>query len=154
MYGFFSKKHGANAIRFLCKPLEYIFPDEIIGRILQGIHALGYVAFILIALYVPTKRWLVVTILGSLLILFWIFGGCILTKAEIYYLKRHETVPGIVMRMLGINITDKQTANIVQTALSIIVLVIPIIVILSNKIISDNKSVDVGPDTSVIGGTI
>jgi hypothetical protein len=150
MYGFFPKEYGAAAIRFLCRPLELLFSDEIVGRILQGIHVFGYIALLLLTIYIPSMQWITITILGALLFLFWIFGGCILTKAEIHYLKRIETVPGNVLRWMGFRVKDKQTAIKLQSLLSIAFMSIPIIVILLNKIISHNKSEDAGVAGSII----
>ena len=129
MYGFFSKEYGASFIKLLCRPLEYILSHETIGRLLQIIHVLGYVVCIAIAALIPKLRWAVVGVLVSVLLLFWVFGGCILTKTEIYYLKRYETVPGLFMKMIGVSAADNNTNNIIQSVLSIIVIAIPIVVI-------------------------
>jgi prepilin signal peptidase PulO-like enzyme (type II secretory pathway) len=155
MYGFISKEYGVAAIKLLCRPLELFLGDETIGRILQGLHVLGYFICIGLAYYFPAMRPYVLAVLLGVMTLFWIFGGCILTKAEIHYLKRYETVPGLFLKLIGINIEDRKTSCLVQSALSLIVLAVPIIVIGknmwgNNKIDSDG----VRERISIGGGSV
>ncbi len=79
-----------------------------------------------------------VGILGSVLLMFYIFGGCILTKAEMHYLGAPITTPGLFLDMIGMRPADKDTDKKVQVILSLSLLSLPIIYVLLASVISTN----------------
>jgi hypothetical protein len=118
---------GADIIKSLCRPLETILTHKSIGHLLQFIHIFGYISIIFLMYFFPIARPICVAILGSVILMFYIFGGCILTKAEIYYLGTPITTPGLLLDMIGMRPVDKETDKKVQVILSLSLLSFPII---------------------------
>jgi hypothetical protein len=65
-----------------------------------------------------------------LIIIFFVFGGCILTKAEMHYLNNRETIPSIIFNALGITFKDKETDYFWQKAGSLGVILFPVLTII------------------------
>jgi phosphoglycerol transferase MdoB-like AlkP superfamily enzyme len=131
MAGLFNIKDGANAIKFLCKPFEYVLRPQSIGRLLQFFHLFGYLSLLVLLFFYPSTRLTAFIILSSVLFLFFIFNGCILTSAEIDYLGKKETIPGLVLEAFHLRPGDKKTDYFIQKAGSIIAVAAPIIFILA-----------------------
>jgi hypothetical protein len=130
MAGLFNIKGGANAIQFCCKPLEHFLTNHSIGRFLQFTHLFGYLALVVLILFFPSTRLTGFIILSVVLFMFIAFNGCILTSAEMHYLEKKETVPGILLETFHIRPVNKETDYFVQKSGSIAALVAPIIFIL------------------------
>ena len=128
MRGLFDINTGSAAIKAICNPLELLMSKKSIGHLLQTFHVLGYFILFAIAAILPPTRLYVVGIFIGLIAMFVLFGGCILTKTEMYYLEENVTTPGIVLDLLRIRPTDKDTDRFLQSVLSIGAMSIPIIV--------------------------
>jgi hypothetical protein len=124
---------GSLLIIELCKPLEIILTKHSIGRFLQFTHLFGYISLVTLAFIYPQTRLLVLTIMSIVLLLFILYRRCILTKAEIYYLEKFETTPGLFLDAFGLRPSNRKTDEILQKSLSILLLSIPIIFILIVK---------------------
>jgi hypothetical protein len=118
---------GADIIKLLCRPLESILTYKSIGHFLQFIHIFGYIALVFLIIHFPSARPFCVAILGSAILMFYIFGGCVLTKAEMYYLGAPITTPGLLLDMLGARPNDKDVDKKVQVIISLSLLSLPII---------------------------
>lgn len=129
----YSPADGARLIHFLCRPLESILSRHSIGRILQFIHLFGYLSLVGLTFFYSQVRLPALIIFSSVLLLFFIFNGCILTKAEMEYLGTNETVPGRVLDAFHLRPKCRETDKKVQVAGSLVALAIPIIFILWNS---------------------
>lgn len=131
MCGLFDKQIGVDFIKKCCKPLRRFLTDHSIGRFLQFFHLFGYIVALGLTILYPASRLITLTIFAVVLFMFYAFDGCILTKAEIDFLGKFETIPGRVLDVFYLRPTDKETDKYVQKVGSICALVVPIIFILA-----------------------
>jgi hypothetical protein len=131
MSGLFDKQSGADFITIFCKPLQRVLTNHSIGRFLQFFHLFAYIALLFLTLFYPATRLVTLTIFAIVLFMFYAFDGCILTRAEIEFLGKFETVPGLALDAFGLRPTDKETDKYLQKVGSIAALVVPIIFILA-----------------------
>ncbi len=139
---------GVDLIKSVCKPLESILTHKSIGHLLQFIHLFGYLSILFFIYYFPVTRPYCMSILGIILLMFYAFDGCILTKAEMYYLDAPITTPGLFLDMLGIRPTNKEIDKKAQRILSLLLLSAPIIYILLKS-----SRVNSMPILNNVGGT-
>jgi hypothetical protein len=142
MAGLFNIKDGANAIKFMCRPLERVLTSHSIGRFLQFTHLVGYLCILLLIFLYPSTHLAAFIILSFVLLLFFVFNGCILTRAEMDYLGTNETVPGIVLDAFHIRPADKETDRFVQKAGSLLALAAPIIFILGARALKSKHTLN------------
>jgi hypothetical protein len=131
MSGLFDKQKGADVIKFLCKPMEQFLTSHSIGRFLQFTHLFAYFSLLALTLFFPTTRLVTFVIFSVVLFMFFVFNGCILTSAEMHYLGKKETVPGLVLEAFNLRPSNKETDYFVQKAGSIAALATPVIFILA-----------------------
>jgi hypothetical protein len=134
MHGLIPIEAGSKCIQFLCKPLELIMPANSVGRVLQGIHIVGFFLLVTAALLYEDTQIYVAGFYIALIIMFFLFGGCILTKAEMHYLGRKETIPSLTFNALGIIFPNKETDYYWQKMASLGVILTPIILIIIYRI--------------------
>lgn len=139
MCAMYSPSDGAKIIKFLCRPLQCFLTDKSIGRFLQFIHLFGYISLVYLTIFYKSTRYITLTLFGTILLMFFIFNGCILTKAEMDYLGENETTPGLVLEAFGLRPVNKERDRFVQTVGSLIALALPIIFIL---FINDSNSIN------------
>ena len=142
MAGLFNIKDGANAIKFYCKPLEFFLTPHSIGRFLQFTHLFAYLCLLGLTLFFPKTRLASFIIFSVVLSMFFVFNGCILTSAEIHYLGKKETVPGLVLEAFNLRPINKETDYFVQKAGSIAALAAPIIFILAAGGVKSNHTLN------------
>jgi hypothetical protein len=142
MAGLFNIKDGANAIKFICKPLEFFLTPHSIGRFLQFFHLFGYLALLTLIVFFPSTRLVGFTIFAFVLLLFFLFNGCILTRAEIDYLGKNESIPGLLLDIFHIRPANKETDKFVQKTGSLIALAAPIIFILGARAVKSNHTLN------------
>ena len=130
MHGLIPIETGAKCIQLMCKPLECIMSDHSVGRVLQGIHIIGFFALLVTALLYEETQIYVAGFYIALIIMFFLFGGCILTKTEMHYLGKKETIPSLAFNALGIEFEDKETNYYWQKVASLGVILTPIIIII------------------------
>lgn len=130
MRGLFDINTGANALQALFSPFELIMSKKLIGRLLQIFHILNYFILIGIGILFPeTRRWIAWFFIG-LVVIFFLFGGCILTKTEMYFLDEKVTTPSIIFDFLGIRSADKETDRFMQAMFSLASMMLPVILFL------------------------
>lgn len=130
MHGLFAVQDGANIIKWLCGPLHTILTPHSIGRFLQFFHLFGYLAAIFLVLFYPESHQSILIGFAVVLGMFIAFNGCILTRAEMDFLGKKETTPGLVLDLLNLRPTDKDIDRFVQKAGSVAAILAPIIFIL------------------------
>ena len=130
MRGLLDKQISVDLIKQICKPFEHFLTRHSIGRFLQFLHGFAYISALFIAFFYPSSHLVIFIIFIIILCMFFIFDGCILTSAEMYYLGTNETVPGNVLDLFHLRPANKETDKSIQIAGSLAALMIPIIFVL------------------------
>lgn len=130
MCGLFDKQIVVDIIKKCCKPMEPFLTNYSIGRFLQFVHLFGYAVGLFLTIFYPATRLVTLIIFSIVLFMFYAFNGCVLTRAEMDYLGKPETVPGLVLDVFHLRPADKETDKYVQKVGSIAALATPIIFIL------------------------
>jgi hypothetical protein len=130
MRGLFDINIGSKILQSIFSPFEYIMSKRLIGRLLQIFHIINYFILIGVGIIFPETRKYIAGFFIGLVIIFFLFGGCILTKTEMYFLQEKVTTPGIIFDFFGIRSADKETDKFMQGLFSLVSMLLPIILFL------------------------